>query len=459
MNIRSLEFFSLNKKHLSFMNQDNQPNNAPGRRDFLKESAAIVGGALISSAFPAKAAAWTLSTAPIKIALIGCGSRGAGAALNALSANANAELVAMADVFKDKLDDTHATLLKVGRIKNFVKVPDNQKFVGFDAYEKAIACADVVLLVTPPAFRPAHFEAAVKAGKHVFMEKPLASDAPGIRQILETGKEATKKNLKVVVGLQNRYDPGYQEMVKKLKEGAIGKIISATDYYLIGPVTNIPREAGQTEMEFQMRNWRYFNWLWAGSPAGLQIHNTDVVNWVKDAYPIRAQGMGGRSSLKGPNDGDIFDHFYIEYEYADGTKLNSQIRHITGTWNKGGATFQGATGSASLQAGIKGHNGETIWRNTNKDSESAYQIEHDALFAAIRNNTPLNDTEWGAKSTMTTILGRMAAHSGKMVEWDEALNSTISLMPEKFAWDAEPPVKPDKDGNYPVPIPGLSLVI
>lgn len=441
------------------MNQDDQPNSFPGRRDFLKGSAAIVGGAFISSALPGKANAFTLSADPIKIALIGCGSRGAGAVLNALSANSNAVLVAMADVFKDKLDDTYATLLKVGRIKNFVKVPENQKFVGFDAYEKAIACADVVLLVTPPAFRPAHFEAAVKAGKHVFMEKPLASDSPGIRQILETGKEATRKNLKVVVGLQNRYDPGYREMVKKLKEGAIGKIISATDYYLIGPVTNVPRQAGWTEMEYQMRNWRYFNWLWAGSPAGLQIHNTDIVNWVKDAYPVRAQGMGGRSSLKGPGDGDIFDHFYIEYEYADGTKLNSQIRHITGTWNKGGATFQGATGTASLQAGIKAHNGDTIWRNTNKDSESAYQIEHEALFAAIRNNTPLNDTERGAKSTMTTILGRMAVHSGKMVEWDEALNSTISLMPEKFAWDAEPPVKPGPDGNYPVPVPGISPIV
>jgi len=441
------------------MKEDNKTDMNPGRRDFIKGSATIMGGALIGSAFAGKTNAWTLSNDPIKIALIGCGSRGAGAALNALSANANAVLVAMADVFKDQLDDTYATLMKVGRVKNFVKVPENQKFVGFDAYEKAIACADVVLLVTPPAFRPTHFAAAVKAGKHVFMEKPLASDAPGIRQILETGKEATRKNLKVVVGLQNRYDPGYQEMVKRIQQGAIGRIISATDYYLIGPVKNIPRTAGQSEMEFQMRNWRHFNWLWAGSPAGLQIHNTDIVNWVKDGYPIRAQGMGGRSSLKGPDSGDIFDHFYIEYEYADGTKLNSQIRHISGTWNKGGATFQGAEGTASLQAGIKNAKGEQVWRNSNKDSENAYQIEHNVLFAAIRDNTPLNDTEWGAKSTMTTILGRMAVHSGKMVEWDEALNSDLSLMPDRFAWDAEPPVKPDKDGNYPVPIPGLSQVV
>ena len=414
------------------MIENNQPEAFSARRDFLKDSAKMSGGVLLSSTLGNTAGAWTFADSPIKIALIGCGSRGAGAVLNALSAKGNAVLVAMADVFKDKLDETYDTLLKVGRIKEFVKVPDNQKFVGFDAYQKAIACADVVLLVTPPAFRPLHFEAAVKAGKHVFMEKPLASDAPGIRQILETGKEASRKNLKVVVGLQNRYDPGYQEMVKKLKEGAIGRIISATDYYLIGPVTLIPRQPGQTEMEFQMRNWRYFNWLWAGSPAGLQIHNTDIVNWVKGSYPIRAQGMGGRSSLNGPDQGDIFDHFYIEYEYADGSKLNSQIRHISGTWNKGGATFQGATGSASLQAGIKNAKGEQIWRNPNKDSENAYQIEHDVLFKAIRNNTPLNDTEWGAMSTMTTILGRMAVHSGKMVEWDEALNVLDNI---QFALD------------------------
>lgn len=183
----------------------------------------------------------------------------------------------MSDVFKYKLDDIYETLLKVNAIKELEKVPDNQKFIGCDAYEKAIACADVVLIVTPAAFRPSHFQAAVKAGKHVFMEKPLASDAPGIRQVLETGKEATRKNLKVVVGLQHRYDPHYQEMVNKIQQGAIGKIISAKDYYLIGPVKKVPRTANQSEMEFQMRNWRYFNWLWAGSPAGLQIHNTHVV--------------------------------------------------------------------------------------------------------------------------------------------------------------------------------------
>lgn len=441
------------------MSENNNSGLQSARRNFLKDSAKIAGGLLLNSAVGQNVGAWTLTNDPIKIALIGCGNRGAGAVLNALSTKSNVVLVAMADVFQDKLDAAYATLMKVDRIKSFVKVPENQKFVGFDAYQKAIDCADVVLLVTPPAFRPLHFEAAVKAGRHVFMEKPLASDAPGIRQILETGKEATRKNLKVVVGLQNRYDPGYQEMVKQLQEGAIGNIIAATDYYLIGPVTMVPRKPGQLEMEFQMRNWRYFNWLWAGSPAGLQIHNTDVVNWMKGSYPVRAQGMGGRSSLNGPDQGDIFDHFYIEYEYADGSKLNSQIRHISGTWNKNGATFLGTNGTANIHSGITNAKKEQIWRNPHKDTKNAYQIEHDVLFEAIRNNTPLNDTEWGAMSTLTTIMGRMAVHSGKMVELDEALNSPLTLLPERFAWDAEPPVKPGKDGNYPVPVPGLSPVL
>lgn len=460
MIIPLLETSILNKKYYD-MKKDiaSATDSLHGRRDFLKGSATLIGGALLGAALPASARDWRFSKDPIRIALIGCGSRGAGAAVNALKTNANVVLVAMADIFKDKLDETYDTLLKVDGIKDAIKVPEANKFVGLDAYEKAIAVADAVLLVAPPAFRPLHFEAAVKAGRHVFMEKPLASDAPGIRKVLATGEQASLKNLVVVVGLQNRYDAGYKEMVKRLKENAIGKIVSATDYYLIGPVRQIPRQQGQTELEYQLRNWRYFNWLWAGSPAGLQIHNTDIVNWVKGSYPVRAQGIGGRSSLSGPDCGDIFDHFFIEYEYGDGTKLNSQIRHISGTWNKGGAYFQGTSGTASLQGGIKDLNGERIWRNSNKDSENAYQVEHDVFFAAIRNNTPHNDTEWGAMSTMTTIMGRMAAHSGKMVEWDEALNSELVLAPAHLDWNSEPPAKPDKDGNYPVPMPGQSNII
>lgn len=444
------------------MDKMNKPSYTStfSRRDFIKGTSIIVGGTLAGAALPLAAhAANPVDDRPLKIALIGCGARGAGAAVNALRADKNIKLVAMADAFRDKLDETYNNLIKIEDIKAAIDVPEKHKFVGFDGYKDAIALADVVLLVTPPAFRPMHFEAAVQADKHVFMEKPLASDAPGVRQILAAGELAEKKNLKVQVGLQNRYDPGFKGMVEKINEGMIGDVLSATDYYMVGPVKLVKREEGQTEMEYQMRNWRHFNWLWAGSPAGLQIHNTDIVNWVKGSYPVRAHALGGRSAFSGPDHGDIFDHFFIEYEYADGTKLNSQIRTVLGTFNKGGAYFLGTNGTANIREGIKDRTGKTLWRHRGGDDENPYQLEHDQFFAAIRNDQPMNDTEWGAMSTMTTILGRMAAHSGQMLTWDDAFNSELSLLPETFSWDANPPVMPDKDGNYPVPVPGKSPVL
>jgi predicted dehydrogenase len=427
------------------------------RRDFIKGSGAVVGGTLIGASLPFHSSA--KEEEELKIALIGCGARGAGAAVNALRAGKNVRLVAMADAFRDKLDETYNNLLMIEDIKGSIDVPEDRKFVGFEAYKEAIRMADVVLLVTPPAFRPLHFEEAVNEGKHVFMEKPLASDAPGIRQVLATGELATKKNLRVQVGLQNRYDPAFIEMVDRLHQGEIGDIVSVSDYYMVGPVKLVPRQEGQTEMEYQMRNWRHFNWLWAGSPAGLQIHNTDIVNWAKKSYPVRAQALGGRSSFRGPDHGDIFDHFFVEYEYADGTKLNSQIRTVKGTYNKGGAFFQGTKGTANVREGIKDMGGKTLWRNRSKDNGNPYQIELDLFIDAIINGKPMNDTEWGAMSTMTTLLGRMAAHSGQMVEWEDAFNSTLSILPDDFSWEAAPPVMPDGVGNYPVPVPGVSPVL
>lgn len=438
--------------------KDISKNYTSSRRHFMKTSSVALGSTLLYQ-LPVEASAFVAGSDTLKVALIGCGKRGAGAAVQALSADENVKLVAMADAFRDRLDETYDNLKKVGNVKEKVEVPEEHKFVGFEAYKNAIALADVVLLATPPAFRPLHFEEAIKAGKHVFMEKPLASDAPGIRKILAAGKEAKKKNLSVVVGLQNRYDPVYQEFVSRLKDGAIGEIVSSTCSYMIGHVTLLARQAGQTEMEYQMRNWRYFCWLWAGSPAGLQIHNTDVVNWVKDAYPVKAQGMGGRAVYHGPDKGDIFDHFYIEYEYADGSKLHSQIRTIDGTYNQGGSFFQGTKGSGDMKKGLVDMNGKSLWRTRGMKEVNPYQQEHDEFFGAIRKGTLINDTEWAANSSMMTIMGRMAAHSGQMIQWDDAFNSELSLLPDKFAWDADPPVLPGPDGNYPIPIPGQTKVM
>jgi len=427
------------------------------RRQFLKHSAALAGVTLMGDLAHGASSLSTVDDI-ITIALVGCGSRGAGAAVNALRADKQVRLVALADAFPDKISETLSTLLRIPDVKDAVQVTEANCFSGFEGYLKAIAQADVVLLATPPAFRPMHFAAAVEAGKHVFMEKPLASDAPGIRQVLEAGKQAKQKNLKVSVGLQNRYDPAFIEWVERLQNGELGELVSATDYYLIGPVKHVDRLPGQTEMEYQMRNWRYFNWLWAGSPAGLQIHNTDVVNWVKGSYPVRAQGMGGRSGNYAPGYGDIFDHFFIEYEYADGMKLNSQIRSVMGTWNRGGATFIGTKGKADAAVkNITDLHGNEQWRSAAKGN--AYQLQHDQFFAAIREDKPMNDTEWAAMSTLTTLLGRMAVHSGKMVQWDEAFHSELSILPETFSWDALPPSLPDRNGHYPLPIPGQAEIL
>ncbi len=439
------------------MKEDINPVNdaQPNRRDFLKSSSLALGGILVTPK-PSQLFVNNSNNDVLKIALVGCGKRGAGAAAQALAASKNIRLVALADVFRDQLDETFFHLNKIPKIKDQIDVPETAKFVGFDAYKKAIEMADVVLLATPAPFRPAHFEAAIQASKHVFMEKPLASDAPGIRKILATGELATKKKLSVVVGLQNRYDPTHQEFVNLIKQGAIGDVISSSTYYMIGNINLVPRKPGWTEMEYQVRNWRYFNWLWAGSPAGLQIHNDDVVNWVKNGYPVKAQGIGGRQAFKGPDNGDVYDHFYIEYEYADGSKLHSEIRHIDGTEKRNGFSFLGTKGSGDLSSGLKDYKGNVIWKKNDKIVHNPYQIEHDKLFESIFNGKPINDTEWGAKSTMTSIMGRMAAHSGQIIEWDAALKSDISIVPEKLAWDAQPPVMPDQHGNYPVPVAGVA---
>lgn len=423
------------------------------RRKFIRSSSLVAGAALVSG-FPAIS---RNKQQVLKIALIGAGKRGAGAAAQALKTSKYVKLVALADVFKDQLDATYNTLTKVPGIQDQIDVPEKHRFVGFDAYQKATELADVVLLASPAPFRPAHFRLAIEAGKHVFMEKPLASDAPGIRHILETGQMATRKKLNVVVGLQNRYDPAYQEMIKRLQDGMIGELVNASCYYNVGRVNLVPRQAGWTEMEYQVRNWRYFNWLWAGSPAGLQIHNDDVIHWLKGGPPVKVVGNGGRAALSGPDHGDIFDHFFNEYEYADGFKLNSQIRHINGCWNKGGSYVWGTKGKGDLKDGFKDYKGNLIWKYSAKQ-ENPYQLEHDELFAAIRGARYINDTEWGATSTMACIMGRMASHSGQLIQWDEALRSNESIVPTNLYWDADPLVLPNEKGEYHVAVPGVDRV-
>jgi myo-inositol 2-dehydrogenase / D-chiro-inositol 1-dehydrogenase len=428
------------------------------RRNFVKGSATVAGGVVVgglsleSSAHPA-------GSDTIKVALVGCGGRGTGAAVQALSVKQNVQLVAMADAFQDRLDSSYTNILEEVSDKERVKVKDKNKFVGFDAYKAAIDMADVVILTTPPGFRPIHLEYAIKNDKHVFTEKPMATDAPGVRKVLEMAELSKQKKLNVVVGLQRHYQTVYREMMKRIHGGEIGDITSAQAYWNGGGVWVHPREAGQTEMEYQMRNWYYFNWLCGDHIVEQHIHNLDVINWVKQAYPVKAQGMGGRQVRTGKEYGEIFDHHYVEFEYADGTIMNSQCRHIQNTWNKVAESVVGTKGRADSSGALYDLKGNIIWKHRDQGDPNPYQQEHDELFAAIEAGEFLNDLENGAKSTMTAIMGRMATYSGQMLTWDEVINSDNKLVPDTFGWDVLPPVLPDENGFYPIPMPGITKVL
>lgn len=422
------------------------------RRKFIQQGSMLAGGLLLHPGM-GYSSNRSNSSDELKIAVVGCGGRGTGAAFQALSAHPGNRLVAIADVFEEQTEQCYQILNNFEEIKNQIKLPREKRFVGFDAYQKAIRECDVVLLATPPAFRPEHFEFAVKEKKHVFLEKPVSCDGPGTKRILKAGKLADVNNLKVVVGLQNRYDSAHIEMVKRIQNGDIGDVLTSTCYYMKGGYKVIPRASTTSELAFQIKNYHYFTWLWAGAPAGLQIHNADIVHWVKGAYPVSAQGMGGRAVLEGPDSGDVFDHFYIEYTYPDGTKMNSEVRTIDGNFSKNGAWFIGAKGTANVRSGIKDHSGNRLWKFDEKGSKNAFQVEHDRFFEAIRNDIPVNNTEYGAYSTLTAIMGRMAAHTGRVITMEEALNAEPLLKHDISDW-SEAPVVPNAAGIYPYPKPG-----
>ena len=386
----------------------------------------------------------------IRIALIGCGGRGGGAAAQALKTKGSVKLVAMADAFRDNLEGK-LNGLKV-QFPDRVDVPAERQFVGFDAYQKAIdAGVDLVILATPPGFRPIHFEAAVKAGKHIFMEKPLAVDGPGIRRVLAAAELSKQNGLAVGVGLQRHHQRKYVETIKRLQDGAIGDIHLLRAYWDGTTPWVRRRKPNQTEMEYQMRNWYFFVWICGDHIVEQHIHNLDVCNWLRGAHPVSANGMGGRRLRTGKDHGQIFDHHFVEFTYADGTKMYSQCRQMKGCWTHVDEHAHGTKGTADLGGGVI--EGPSAWRASGP-APDPYQVEHDDLFAAVRSGTPYNEAQYGAESTMTAILGRMATYSGKIVTWDEALNSKVDQMPKQFAFDADPPVLPDADGKYPIPVPG-----
>lgn len=436
------------------------------RRNFVKQSGLAASGLILSPWASNAFAGQSLVGDTLKVALIGCGGRGTGAITQALSTKENIKLVAMADVFRDRLDDCYGNLMKSrakdasGKavpISQKVDVPEDHKFVGFDAYKKAMALADVVILTTPPGFRPPYFEEAVAQGKQIFMEKPVATDPAGIQRVLAAAKIAKQKKLNVVVGLQRHYQNSYRELMKRVQDGQIGDIVSASCWWNNDGVWVKPRKEGQSEMDYQLRNWYYFNWMCGDHITEQHIHNLDVINWAKNGYPVKARGTGGREVRKGKDFGEIFDHHIVEFEYADGTILNSQCRHIPGTWTKVDELVIGTKGRVQFDsAKILDTKGNLSYAFDKKTKENnPYQTEHDELWATVAaGEYKFADAENGAYSTMTSILGRMATYSGQVIEWDKAINSGFNIAPSTFSWDADMPSKPDANGLYAVAVPG-----
>ncbi len=433
----------------------------PSRREFVKTSALLTGGLLAPSfLIPG---AYAAPQNHLKLALIGCGGRGTGAVFQAFDTGHPIKLVAMADAFEDRLEGSYKPIIeKYGKDK--VDVPLERRFVGFDAYKKAIAEADVVILASPPGFRPSHFEEAVRQGKQIFMEKPVATDAVGIRKVLAAAEVAKAKKLNVVVGLQRHYQNNYREVMKRIQDGALGDIVGGQVYWNDGGVWVKQRTPGQTEMEYQMRNWYYFNWLCGDHIVEQHVHNIDVANWAKNSYPVKAEGTGGRAVRTGKEHGEIFDHHILTFTYADGSVIHSECRHFPGAANRVDETFQGTKGKAYLSAGNHGlltdWKGNVLYDHDRKNQPNPYQQEHDELWAAlVKGEYKFADAENAAKSTMTAIMGRYATYSGKVMTWEESLNGKVDLFPDTLAWDAQPKLLPNADGFYPHAIPGKTKVI
>jgi predicted dehydrogenase len=425
------------------MTSDDKGRTMP-RREFLKTSATVttaaVAGSLLGTGFAGAQAAERL-----RVGLIGCGGRGTGAADNCVKSSPDVEIYALGDVFQDRLNGCRDNLQK--QIGDKLNVTDDRCFVGFDAYQKVLnSGVNMVILATPPAFRPTHFRAAVDAGKHVFMEKPVAVCPTGVRMIMEAGKTATEKKLGVVAGTQRRHQAGYVQTIQRIHDGALGKVQAVQCYWNQGGLWMNARQPNWSDVEWQLRNWLYFTWLSGDHICEQHVHNLDVTNWVLQAHPVKCVGLGGRQARTDPAYGQIYDHFAIDFDYPDGVKVLSMCRQIDGCANRVGEYVIGTEGTSDPGGWIRG---KTSFQA--QGGQNAYVQEHADLIKSIRDGQPLNEAQTVAESTLTAIMGRMSCYTGKEVTWEQALNSKLDLMHEDLAFGPMP--------VDPVAIPGKTELI
>ncbi len=412
----------------------NQSRAQSSRRTFLQAGAVALGGSL-AAGVAAASAVHPGGSELIRIGLVGCGGRGTGAAKDCLLTQ-GVRLVAMADAFRDQLDKSLANLQKDEELKEFserIDVPESRRFVGFDAYKQLIASdVDLVLLCTPPHFRPAHLREAVSAGKHVFAEKPVGVDGPGIRSVLATCEEAKKRKLSVVSGLCWRYDYGVRETMKRVHDGAIGDITALQCSYNTHGLWMKKRQPAWTDMEWQMRNWLYFTWLSGDHNVEQHVHSLDKMAWaMRDENPARASGIGGRQVRTSPEYGQIYDHHCVVYEYPSGVRVFSSCRQMDGCDEDVSDHIFGTKGICHIQGNKQAIVGESEWRYRGKQT-SMYRVEHEELVASIQSGNPINNGNYMAKSSLMAIMGRMSTYTGKTITWEQALNSKEDLSPPKY---------------------------
>lgn len=438
-------------RYIAMQTRPESTDTAATRRDFLKASTtAVAAGALASKlGFPAVLSAQANSDR-LRIGFIGCGGRGTGAAAQALKADSNVVLHAMADVYESSLDRSLASVNKeVGEAQKF-DVPKSRQFVGLDGYQKVLQSGvDVVILTTPPGFRPLHFKAAIDAGKHVFLEKPMGTDATGCKQIMATAAEAQKKGLSVVDGFCWRYNYARRELYKRIHDGAIGDIRAIYATYLTGPVKPMPakesRPEGMSDTEWQVRNWYNFTWLSGDGLVEQAIHSVDKIAWgMKDVPPLKCTATGGRQI---PNhEGNIWDHISVNYEWENGARAFMAQRQTTGCHNENNDYILGTKGSAYITRGvfIKDLDGKITWRHEGAVPDM-YQVEHNEMYAAIRQGRPLNSGVRMCQSTLMGIMGRMAGYTGQEVPWEHMMKSNERQCPVDLAaldWKAPLPITP-----------------